>query len=205
MPRHHFKQSVTAVQPSSTMHRFVRVLILVASLCTITATAEAQKTYALGIGGGAAIPVGRLGDMQKTGYNALATLAIGVADLPIGVRFDGIYNNILRTNQVVPLQGGGTAPSADFRVAGALANLVFAFPGTNAKAYILAGAGLYNSKSNASGAKSQNNAGFNAGFGATMGSGPFAIFLEARYHSVSRSESKGGVYQFVPITLGLLF
>ena len=187
------------------MYRFVRALILVASLCTVTATAEAQKTYALGIGGGAAIPVGRLGDMQKTGYNGLATLAIGVADLPIGVRFDAIYNNILRTNQVFPLQGGGTAPSSDFRVAGALANLVFAFPGTNAKAYILAGAGLYNSKSNASGAKSENNAGFNAGFGTTMGSGPFAIFLEARYHSVSRSESKGGVYQFVPITLGLLF
>ena len=41
--------------------------------------------------------------------------------------------------------------------------------------------------------------------GGTTIRGPFAMFLEARYHSVSRSASKGGVYQFVPITLGLLF
>lgn len=192
-------------KPSSTMYRLVRALLLVAGLCSISATATAQKTYALGIGGGAAIPVGKLSDIQKTGYNALATLAIGVADLPIGVRFDGIYNNILRTNRVFAPQGGGTATNSDFRVAGALANLVFVFPGTNAKAYIVAGAGLYNSKSSSSGAKSQNNAGFNAGFGTTLGTGPFAIFLEARYHSVSRGVSQGGVYQFVPITLGLLF
>jgi hypothetical protein len=156
-----------------------------------------QKTYALGLGGGAAIPVGRLSDNQKTGYNAMVTLAIGVSDLPIGVRFDGIYNNLSHDKAVT----GG----ADLRVSGILANFVFAFPGTNSKAYVFAGGGLYNSKADITGAKSQNNFGFNGGLGATFGFGPFATFVESRYHSIARKESKGGVYQFVPITLGLLF
>ncbi len=163
--------------------------------------ALAQKTYALGLGGGAAIPVGKLSDTQKTGYNAIVAFAIGVADLPFGVRFDGIYNNLAHSK--VP--SGGTTTTSDLRVTGALANLIFAFPGSSAKAYIIAGGGLYNSKSDISGAKSQNNFGVNGGLGATFGFGPFATFLESRYHSISRSEAKGGVYQFVPITLGVLF
>ena len=182
------------------MTRILRATL--GSLCLtviLSTTAIAQKTYALGVGGGAAIPVGNLGDVQKTGYNALAVLAIGVADLPVGVRFDVFYNNMLKAD--VP--AGST--SADLRVAAALANLVVAFPGTNTKAYLLAGGGLYNSKPGVSGSrKTQNNLGFNFGLGTTFGSGPFSLFVESRYHSVSRSPGKG-VYQFVPITLGLLF
>jgi len=55
------------------------------------------------------------------------------------------------------------------------------------------------------GAKSQNDFGFNAGLGATFGVGPIAMFFESRYHSISRNAAKGGVIQFVPITLGLMF
>jgi hypothetical protein len=182
---------------------------LLTSMCLIavtTTTALSQKTYAVGFGGGVAIPVGKLADAQKTGYNALATLAIGVAELPLGVRFDAIFDNLPKNNDLAtPQSGGASTVNSDLRVTAGLANLVFAFPGTNAKAYVLAGVGFYNSKLDVAGAKSQNNLGFNGGFGATFGSGPFAMFLEARYHSVSRSASKGGVYQFVPITLGLLF
>lgn len=174
-------------------------------LAGTSATAVAQKTYALGLGGGATIPVGKLTDTQNTGYHGLVTLAIGVADLPLGVRFDGMYNTIRGNRDVVTAPGGGTTTNSDLRVTAALANLVFAFPGTTAKAYIIAGGGLYNSKADVAGAKAQNNFGFNAGLGSTFGMGPFAIFLEARYHTVSRSVAKGGVYQFVPITLGLLF
>jgi hypothetical protein len=163
-------------------------------------SAAAQKSYALGFGGGAAIPVGRLSDVQSTGYNALVTLAIGVSDLPFGVRFDGMYNSLSDTKS--PPTG---VTSANLRVSAALANLVFAFPGTTAKAYVLAGGGIYNAKSDLPGAKSHSDWGFNGGFGATFGFGPFATFFESRYHSVSRSESKGGVYQFIPITIGLMF
>ena len=168
-------------------------------LLLVPAAAQAQKGYAVGIGGGAAIPVGKLGDVQKTGYSALIILAVGSPDVPLGLRFDGIYNNL--TQQ--PSSAGPTR--GDLRVAGALANLVYALPGTYAKPYLLAGGGWYSSKPDTTGAKSQSNFGFNAGLGSTFALGPAAGFLEARYHTISRSVAKGGVFQFVPITVGLMF
>ncbi|MFL5635962.1 MAG: hypothetical protein ACJ79F_04545 [Gemmatimonadaceae bacterium] len=165
--------------------------------------AAGQKMYAVAIGGGAAIPVGKLSDTQKTGYNGLVAIAIGVADLPYGVRFDGIYNDLLRSTSSVP--SGGGSGNSNLRVIGGLANLVYAFPGTTAKPYRLAGAGLYNVKANVAGAKARKDFGFNAGLGATFGLGPFAMFVESRYHSVSSDTANGGVFQFVPVTIGLMF
>ena len=159
-----------------------------------------QKTYALGVGGGAAIPVAKLNKVQKAGYNGIVVLAIGVADLPIGVRFDGIYNTF--PHRTAPV-GGST--SSDLRVIGGLANLIYAFSGATAKSYIIFGAGLYNTKVDTPGAKSGNNVGFNAGLGVTFGIGPFATFFESRYHSISRTVANGGVMQFVPISVGLMF
>jgi hypothetical protein len=179
------------------MRKLLVLFFAIAGL--VPSLASAQKGYALGIGGGAAIPVGKLGDLQKTGYSALVTLALGSPDFPIGMRIDGIYNNL---THATPAPG---ATSGDLRVAGALLDLVYAFPGTYAKPYLLAGAGWYGSKVDTTGAKAQNNVGFNGGLGITFGFGPAAAFLEARYHSVSRTVTKGGVFQFVPITFGLMF
>jgi hypothetical protein len=182
------------------MNARARVIPLFLSIAfAVPSTVFAQKTYAIALGGGVAIPVGKLADVQKTGPSALAALAIGVADLPLGVRFDGIYNNLRADTQ------SGTTVNSDLRVMGALANLIFAFSGTSAKPYVIVGGGLYNSKADSAGAKSQNNFGFNAGLGATFGVGPLAIFVESRYHSISRNAAKGGVFQFVPITAGLMF
>jgi hypothetical protein len=186
--------------PDNGMKQLLRAIPISISLSlAIPLAAFGQRTYAVALGGGAAIPVGKLSDTQKTGYSAIAALAIGVAELPLGVRFDGVYNNLRANAQ------SGTAVNSNFRVMGILANLIFAFPGTNAKPYILVGGGLYNSKSDVPDAKSQNNFGFNAGLGATFGFGPFATFLESRYHSISRNAAKGGVFQFVPITFGVMF
>jgi hypothetical protein len=162
-------------------------------------SALGQKTYALAVGGGAAIPVGKASNTQKTGYNGIVALAIGVAELPIGIRLDGIYNTLPSRTKV---SGSG---SSDLRVIGALGNLIFAFSGTNAKPYAIVGGGLYNIRADTTGAKSENYFGVNAGLGATFGVGPFAIFLESRYHSITRKVAKGGVLQFVPITIGLMF
>ena len=176
-------------------------VLMLLLLLVLPNQARAQRSHAFALGGGAAIPVGKLSDVQKTGYNAIVALAIGVPELPIGVRFDATYNNLLRAT---------TAPStgttySDFRVTGLLANLVYAFPGTSAKPYVVFGGGLYTSKADVADSKSQNNFGFNAGLGVTFGFGPFATFLESRYHSISRNAEKGGVFQFVPITFGLMF
>ena len=174
-------------------------LSLIGFFALVPALASGQKGYAIGVGGGAAIPVGRLRDLQNTGYSAEVVLAVGSPDSQFGVRFDGIYNNLTRA------AGPAGAQSADFRVYGALLNFVYAFPGTYAKPYLLAGAGWYGSKVDTTAAKSQSNLGFSAGLGITFGFGPAAGFLESRYHSISRTVAKGGVYQFVPVTFGLMF
>ncbi len=183
------------------MNHFFRAAAIACLMSVALAhSALGQKTYALGVGGGPAVPVGKTSSTQKTGYNGIVALAIGVSELPIGVRFDGIYNTLpLRTAPV----GGST--SSDIRIIGALGNLIYAFSGTSAKPYIIFGGGYYSVKADVAGAKSENDFGFNAGLGATFGVGPFATFFESRYHSISRKAARGGVMQFVPITVGVMF
>jgi hypothetical protein len=169
-------------------------------LLLLSSQATAQKTYALGIGGGAAIPVGKLSNTQATGFNGIVVVALGVADLPIGVRFDGVYNSFSRKDITSP-----PTNTYAFRVAGLLGNLIYAFPGSTAKSYILAGGGWYNTKFDIAGTKAENHWGLNAGLGVTFAVGPVASFLESRYHFISREPAKGGVLHFVPITLGVMF
>jgi hypothetical protein len=186
------------------MKRLPQILATVALASIIlSAPAAGQKTYAIGIGGGAAIPVGKLRDTQVTGFNGIITLAFGTPDLPIGVRFDGIYNNFSRKNVVSAPRG--TTNTYGFRIAGLLANAIYAFPGTSVKSYIIAGGGYYNTKLDVAGSKSENHPGLNAGAGLTFGLGPVASFIEARYHFISREPTKGGVIHFVPVTFGLMF
>jgi hypothetical protein len=179
----------------------IAVLVLASGL--LSTQAAGQKTYALGIGGGAAIPVGKLSDTQVTGVNGIIALALGAPDLPIGVRFDVIYNNFSRKNVTSPQAGASNTYS--FRIAGVLANVVYAFPGTSVKSYIVAGGGLYNTKLDIAGSKSENHGGLNVGAGFTFGLGPIASFIESRYHFITREPTKGGVIHFVPITFGLMF
>lgn len=183
------------------MKRLLHV-VAVSAIASIVLSGQAsgQKTYALGIGGGAAIPVGKLSDTQTTGFNGIVALALGVAELPIGVRFDAIYNNFSRKTVTSP-----PTRTYGFRIAGVLGNLIYAFPGTTAKSYIVAGGGLYNTKFAIAGTKSENHWGLNAGVGVTFAVGPAASFLESRYHFISREPTKGGVIHFVPITLGVMF
>jgi hypothetical protein len=178
-----------------------RVLVVLALISiAFSSQASGQKTYALGIGGGAAIPVGKLSDTQTTGFNGIVALALGVAELPVGVRFDGIYNSFSRKNVTSP-----PTNTYAFRIAGILGNLIYAFPGTTAKTYVVAGGGWYNTKFDTAGTKAENHWGLNAGLGVTFAVGPVASFLESRYHFISREPSKGGVIHFVPITLGVMF
>lgn len=166
--------------------------------------ANAQRSYALGISGGAAIPTGKFNDVYSTGYTGTVFIALGVPDLPIGVRFDGVYNQF-RGRTATPPGGGSAVENPDLRLFGAVGNLIYAFPGTTAKPYIVTGAGFYNTKVDSPGAKSRNDFGFSAGLGATFGLGPLAAALEARYHGISRDTAAGGSIHFVPVTLGLIF
>jgi hypothetical protein len=190
--------------PNPLVHKMMRrsqcLITIALGSVLLSPEVSAQKTYALGVGGGVAIPVGKLSDTQTTGFNGLVALALGVAELPIGVRFDAIYDSFSRKTTTAP-----ATSTYGFRIAGLLGNLIYALPGSTAKSYIVTGGGWYNTKSDLSGAKSENHWGLNAGLGVTFAVGPVASFLESRYHFISREPTKGGVIHFVPITFGLMF
>src|SRR6476646_6585673 len=126
------------------MKRITQLLtIAFVGVIMVSAQAAAQKSYAVGIGAGAAIPVGKMSDTQKTGVNGLVSLALGVAELPIGVRIDGIYNKLPRSEGTLPVGSSGTS---SLRILGVLGNAVYAFSGTSVKTYLIAGGGLYNTR-----------------------------------------------------------
>lgn len=177
--------------------------LVVVALLGVTPSASAQKSYALGISGGAAIPTGKFSDSQSTGYAGTLFLALGVPDLPLGVRFDAIYNNF--SGRTVTPAGGGSTTNPHVRVMGVVGNLIYSFPGTSAKPYLITGGGIYNIKADVPGVRSKNDFGYSIGFGSTFGVRYLAAFIEARYHGISREAADGGNIQFVPITLGIVF
>src|ERR1700745_2917361 len=61
---------------------FWSAVVLCVGEIFMSSPALGQKTYALALGGGAAIPVGKLKDVQNTGYNAIGALPLGFSDLP---------------------------------------------------------------------------------------------------------------------------
>src|SRR5687767_4312818 len=183
--------------------RLIKLLFALA-LVASAAPASAQKNYAIGIAAGAGIPTGKFNHSYSTGYTGTVFIALGVPDLPIGVRFDGVYNQFAGRT-VTPPGGGAAVENPDLRLIGAIGNLIYTFPGTTAKPYIVTGAGFYNSKVDAPEAKSRNDFGFSAGLGATFGLGPLAWALETRYHGISRDAEAGGSMHFVPVTLGIMF
>lgn len=190
--------------PPALLCTIASAALAIATLAVLPPTALAQKSYAIGLAGGATVPTGRFSDTESTGHNITGFLALGVPDLPVGVRFDGVYNRF--SGRTVTASGGAsTVENPDVRVIGILGNLIYTLPGTVAKPYIVTGGGIYNSKPLVAGAKSQNDFGFSAGFGATFGVSRLAAFIEARYHGVSRDDESGGNIQFVPITLGIMF
>lgn len=177
---------------------------LLAAVLMAAPQALAQKSYAVGVSGGAAIPTGKFNDNYSAGYAITAFIALGVPDLPIGVRLDGIYNQF-SGRTVTPAGGGASVVNPDLRLMGVLGNLLYTFPSTSAKPYLVAGGGFYNSKVDSPDAKSRNDFGFSAGLGVTFGLGPLAAAIEARYHGISRDTNVGGNIHFVPVTIGITF
>ncbi|HEU4748103.1 MAG TPA: hypothetical protein VFS56_06345, partial [Gemmatimonadaceae bacterium] len=86
--------------------------------------AHAQNSYAVGITAGPTIPTGSFSDRHSKGKSITAFLAIGVEEMPIGVRLDGIYDDF-DGRTVVPAGGGAAVETPDLRLLGLVANGVF--------------------------------------------------------------------------------
>lgn len=172
------------------------------AICVVPPSARAQLT--LGLGGGATVPVGDFSKATKTGYNVLATLGLRVPAFPLGLRVDGMFNQI-------PSQFSGVTHSQIWTVnANLVANLVNT-PHAPLVPYLVAGVGYYNTRYrvstsgdslSGSGDLNDNDFGLNAGIGIRLGLGNASVFAEGRYHYIFMS---GTHLQMIPFTLGINF
>lgn len=186
--------------------RLVKLVLptLLAVLSVAGAPAQAQNSYAIGISAGPTIPTGKFGAAHSKGKNLTGFLAIGTEQLPVGIRLDGMYSDF-DGRTVTPAGGGTPVDTPDLRLLALVGNVVFTASGHVAKPYLVAGAGFYNSKTNAAEAGSRNDLGFSIGIGSTFNLGPLASMVEVRFHSISREPQQGGSIHFIPITVGFAF
>lgn len=166
----------------------------------VPAAGRAQSSMHLGLGGGAAIPVGKLDGSYSAGASGLATLSMGGQESPLGLRIDYQYAGFR----------GKTEPAGhvpDFHINSLSANMVMVFRAGYAKPYLIAGAGWYPIRLPGA-TKRENDFGVNggAGIGFPIPYTGIGGFIEARYHDVNRSSKTPYTsIHYVPITFGLTF
>lgn len=174
---------------------FTGVAAIAVMLTGVQLSAQSTRPVTLGIAGGAAIPIGDLGDAFNTGFNGTVGLGISSVVTPLGFRVEGMYNKFLGRDDV-----GGNQP--DRRIIAGTANLTYSLPGTGIRPYLIGGAGYYGSKPDVDGAESESKFGLNGGIGAVFPLSGFNTYVEARLHHVFTDVSST---QFVPVVFGILF
>jgi hypothetical protein len=176
----------------------LRAAALVASLTVGAATARAQSPIKLGIAGGASLPIGNTADVTQVGYNGTVTVALNAPLIPIGLRVDGMFNQLRGKELLAGVDG------PDLSVSSVNANLTYTLlPLPIARLYLIGGAGYYRAEFKDSGVDPENKVGYNGGVGLRIGTGGAQTFVEARYHRVKLSGDEK--LEFVPITIGFLF
>ena len=183
-----------------------RSTVTAAALAMLAALAPAGTLHAqgglisVGIGGGASMPQGGFSDRADVGWNAMATVALNVPLLPIGLRLDGAYDRFNLSRSAT-----GATTSGAQRVTSLTINPVLRLqiPFSPITPYIIGGGGTYNVGC-AGGAQceSLSHFGWNAGAGVRLGALGVKAFAEARYHRVSVAS---GTVQYVPVTIGVMF
>lgn len=158
----------------------------------------AQRSTHIALGGGIAIPVGKLGTGYNSGPQGLVSLVTGAPDSPLGLRLDYSYNGFRGDVTSGDVRGPGT------HINSVIGSLVLTARAGAFKPYALAGAGWYPYRE--AGETTRTNAfGLNGGLGLgfPLPYSQIAGFIEARYHAASASNHADR--RFVPITLGVIF
>jgi outer membrane protein with beta-barrel domain len=185
----------------------MRVLpLLSAAALAVSVSALAPSTARgqvyLGLGGGASVPVSNLSNNHSSGYNVLASLGAQIPTTPVGVRVDGMFDQL-----------PGNPGIGNAQIWTANANLVVSLvPGGPVTPYLIGGPGYYNGDYHvfttsggtllATGNTHANNFGLNGGGGVRVGLGGIGLFAEVRYHYIFAGAHN---YEMVPISAGVRF
>lgn len=164
------------------------------------AGAQDTKAVSLGVSGGISLPTLDLGDVTDPGFAVAGHLYVAPSGTKV-VRFrgDATYDRWGAKNVNVAGQ------NADWYSVGVSANVQFR-PGAEEDAslrpYLLVGAGVFNTKSTASGAKMVSDFGVQGGGGLEFQLSGFTTFLEAKYVNTFVN---GNDRNWVPVTFGVRF
>jgi opacity protein-like surface antigen len=192
---------------------FVASVALRASTAMGQGSTSLVKPISIGISGGVSVPTGDLANGSggftgvNTGYNVTGSIAVGLPVLPLGLRGDVSYNGFGSKNGQFAQADGASGPySANVKVIGATANVVYSLPlpAPIVTPYAIAGIGMYDVRTSPTvgSSTSKTDFGYNIGAGVKIPLVAFNAFVEARYHHVSQSN---GSVSFVPITVGVMF
>jgi hypothetical protein len=174
-----------------------------AAACVSLPLSQAHGQLTLSLGGGGTWPLSNLSNAYTTGYNVLASLGIGLPTWPVGIRVDGMFNQM----KSQPGVDAGTLQMWTLN-----ADLVYNIVPMKVSVitpYLVAGAGYYNdayhigasgTSIGAGGNTHDNNFGLNGGVGLRLGGPALSIFVESRFHYIFLSS---GHLEFIPLTAGI--
>jgi hypothetical protein len=189
------------------MQVFAKALTALAAVTLLSSPSLKAQGVEFGLGGGVGVPLGNFDDESKLGWHGLAELSFVPEGWPVGIQFDGSYQQFALDDASAP-PGFSDLKT---RVMLGTGNIVFKFKSSDEstfRPYLIGGPGIYNSKLTGQDDPSDilgggtTDFGLNAGAGFDFKAGSLGLFIEGRFHNVFKD---GEDLKFIPVTLGLRF
>jgi hypothetical protein len=175
----------------------------------LTAPAVRAQGVEFALGGGIGVPLGDFDDASKLGWHGLAALSFVPDGWPVGIQFDGSYQQFALDDAAAPIGFSDLKT----RLLVGTGNVVFKFKTSEEstfRPYLIGGVGVYNSKLTGQDdpgdilGGGSTDFGLNAGAGFDFKAGGAGLFIEGRFHNVF-SDGPGSDLRFIPITVGIRF
>jgi hypothetical protein len=182
------------------------VAALTVGMLLATPSLKAQGVE-FGLGGGVGVPLGDFDDESKLGWHGLAELSFVPNGWPVGIQFDGSYQQFALDDAAAP---PGFSDLKTRLIMGT-GNVVFKFKSSEEstfRPYLIGGVGIYNSKLTGQDDPSDvlgggtTDFGLNAGAGFDFKAGGAGLFIEGRFHNVF-TDGPASDLRFIPVTLGI--
>jgi hypothetical protein len=166
------------------------------------------------LGGGVGVPLSDFDDRSKLGWHGLAALSFVPDGWPVGIQFDGSYQQFNWDDDFTPI---GVSGDVKERLIMGTGNIVFKFKTSDEstfRPYLIGGLGLYNHKRTADDDPDDvlgggtTDFGINAGAGFDFKAGGAGLFIEGRFHNIFTGDDPNfdaSNIRFIPITLGIRF